>query len=229
MRRALSIFASLVLLGASSVQAGNVRLVIRHRYGGQPLQLNTPVVNAAGEQMTIGRCAYLLSAPSLKSRSDGQWLRSRNWFAYVNAAQSENVQVLDNLPAEKFNALRFYVGVDEATDKTEPGKYPARHPLNPVVNGLHWGWAGGFVYLALEGHLLGTGEGFSYHLAGAENRMEVTLPVELDLSRDNTVEIAFHLEHGRRPHSQSKMFMKLPPPPRPRRPGIPHQAARPIR
>src|ERR1051326_5650537 len=150
-QRLLSIIALLVL--PCAMRAGNLTVEFRHLYNGKPLQLDAVVSNSVSEQIAISRCAYLLSEPSLKSRSDGQWLTSRNWFAFVNAANGEEAKVLDNLPPEKFNALRFHIGLDATTDKADPSKYPARHPLNPNVNGLHWGWAGGFVFLALEGHL----------------------------------------------------------------------------
>jgi cytochrome c peroxidase len=192
MKRVAVIFAHLLLV--STMRAGNLTVVVRHLFNGEPLQLNQPVTTPAGERITISRCAYLLSEPSLKSRTDGEWLTSRNWFGFVNAGNNAESRVLDRLPPEKFNAVRFYVGPDAATDKADPSSYPARHPLNPAVNGLHWGWAGGFVYLALEGHLGGNGEGFSYHIAGTNNRMEVTLPVEIDLSVDQTIEIDFHID-----------------------------------
>lgn len=195
MRRIPFIVAPLLLAAtACASEARSLTVVIHHLCNGQPLRMETPLVIPAGERITISRLAYLLGEPSLKSTSDGQWLTSRNWFAFVNAAKGDALQVFDNLPAEKFNALRFYIGPDAATDKADPNKYPARHPLNPLVNGLHWGWAGGFVYLALEGHLTSGSEGFSYHLAGTENRMEVTLPVPLDLSRNATIELDFHVD-----------------------------------
>lgn len=103
------------------------------------------------------------------------------------------MRTLENLPAETFNALRFHIGLDEATDHSDPGSYPARHALNPSVNGLRWGWAGGFLFLALEGHTKDDAR-FSYHLAGAANRMEITLPVALDLRQATTIELEFHVD-----------------------------------
>ena len=195
MRRLIFIIAQLLAAATSfASETRNLTVVIHHRFNGERLCLDAPILSPAGEQIAISRLAYLLSEPSLKSRADGQWLTSRNWFAFVTAEKNESVQVLDNLPPEKFNALRFYIGPDAATDRADPGKYPARHALNPVMNGLHWGWAGGFVYLALEGHLAPGNEGFSYHIAGPDNRMEITLPVELDLAHDETIEVDFHVD-----------------------------------
>jgi cytochrome c peroxidase len=74
--------------------------------------------------------------------------------------------------------------------------YPPNHPLNPSLNGLHWGWSGGFVFAALEGRWRsenGALGGYSYHLATDANLAMVELPVALDLSRDLTLKLAFDL------------------------------------
>ena len=47
---------------------------------------------------------------------------------------------------------RFYIGLDESTNKFHPDKYGPKHPLNPALNILHWSWQGGYIFLALEGH-----------------------------------------------------------------------------
>jgi cytochrome c peroxidase len=87
----------------------------------------------------------------------------------------------DGIPAEKFTAIRFDVGVPPAINKADPAQWAPGHVLHPDVCGLHWGWLGGYIYMALEGHT-GAGEqtsGFSYHLANDANVAHVELPVDL--------------------------------------------------
>ena len=195
MKRALFLLAAVWC--ATSMLAdspGKLTIIIHHTSSGQPLDFaRSGLTNTSCEQISLTRLAYLLSEPGLKATSDGEWVSSRNWFAFTDAAKGSAAQVMDGLPAETFNALRFHIGLDETTDRADPGTYPARHPLNPSVNGLHWGWAGGFVFLALEGHT-SENEGFSYHLAGAKNRMEITLPIALDLRAATTIELDFHVD-----------------------------------
>jgi cytochrome c peroxidase len=73
---------------------------------------------------------------------------------------------------------------------------PADHPLNPNLNGLHWSWQGGYIFLALEGMWRSAEhpfDGWSYHLARDTNRMRVSLAVALDLARDTKLELDFDL------------------------------------
>src|SRR5439155_7346947 len=59
------------------------------------------------------------------------------------------------IPAARYDKLRFNIGLPPAINHKDPTAYPAGHPLNPQVNGLHWGWMGGYVFLALEGQWTG--------------------------------------------------------------------------
>ena len=172
-------------------------LVTHHLYDGKPIEFAIPkLTTASGEQISVTRLAYLLSEPSLKPEGGDQWLTSRDWFAFSNAEKGDATHLLNGLPRRKYEALRFHIGPDATTDHADPSVYPAQHALNPNVNGLHWGWAGGYIYLAIEGSVLTKSDssGYSYHIAGAPNRMEITIPVEIDLSQDSTVELNFHID-----------------------------------
>ena len=168
-------------------------LVIHHLYDGKPLDFNQPkLATVSGETISISRLAYLLSEPAVKSADNGEWLANREWFAFTDASKGDAIHEVRGLPQRSLEGLKFCIGPDAATDKGDPSIYPPRHALNPTVNGLHWGWTGGFVYLAIEGNA--DALGYSYHLAGAANRMTVTLPAMLDLTRDTTVEIDFQVD-----------------------------------
>ena len=188
------------LLFARSVLAGSdsrLTLVIHHLYNGKPLELAQPgLTTASGEKISVTRLAYLLSEPSLKPADDETWLINRTWFGFNDAAKGDGVSVLPGLAARRFETLRFCIGPDAVTDHADPSGYSPQHPLNPLVNGLHWGWTAGYVYLAVEGMLSAKSDaaGFSYHIAGASNRITVSLPLDLDLAHDRTVELDFHVD-----------------------------------
>jgi len=62
------------------------------------------------------------------------------------------------------------------------------------LNGLHWSWQGGYIFLALEGAFRaknGSPAGFSYHLARSPNRTALTFEGDFDLTADATVDFAF--------------------------------------
>ena len=71
-------------------------------------------------------------------------------------------------PAGNYRGLRFYFGLEPAVNHTNPAAFPPDHPLHPNLNGLHWSWQGGYIFMALEGlHRTGNAqpEGYSFHLA----------------------------------------------------------------
>jgi len=88
--------------------------------------------------------------------------------------------------------IEFGLGVPSPENNDDPAQWPAGHALAPSVPSMHWGWAGGYRFVAMEGeagpalsthyefHPLGND---NYHYArlnlGAEN-INDTLVIELD-------------------------------------------------
>ncbi len=150
--------------------------------------------DAAGEAVSLTRCDLLLSGLALR-RTDGSWLKTKDWYGLLSFGQGRQRLTAGGVPSEKFAAVRFYVGPDAKANMGDPNVWPAEHPLHPLAAGLHWSWQDGYVFLALEGHLLGKtqagGSGWSWHLGTNPLRTLVELPVELDGATAGTLELAF--------------------------------------
>ena len=163
---------------------------MQHKFNGAPLLLDSlRYKNAAGEEMSVTRLSYLLGGFALE-REDGTWIEAPGQFAWMDAEKRRTVVRLENLPAGKYRSVRFYLGPDAAANAADPSKYPADHPLNPNLNGLHWSWQGGYIFLAIEGHwrtAAGELKGYSYHLARDPNRTSINLAVPLDLTHDTAL------------------------------------------
>jgi cytochrome c peroxidase len=97
------------------------------------------------------------------------------------------------VPRGEYRSIRFYVGLAEADNVREVVDYPADHPLNPNLNGLHWSWQTGYIFLAFEGHVGGE-KGFSYHLARAPNRTRIDLGLEFDGAGSKMLVLDFDVE-----------------------------------
>ena len=178
----------------SEASAGSITIEIRHLWKNEPLTIPSKgFTTTAGETISVTRLSYLLSNPVLTRTETKKRLARSDWFAFVDAEAGNASIILRNLPDARISNLAFEIGLDEKADKSEISQYPANHPLNPLVNGLHWSPQGGYIFLALEGH---TSEGgaFSYHLGNPLNRIPISLPVELDLNRDSTIHLDFHLD-----------------------------------
>lgn len=159
---------------------------------GQPLHLafETAVTESGAtriENLEVrwSRLDFLLSHLSLR-KTDGNWLSIKGWTEYLSlCGERASIQV-DNIPSGEYTHIKFAVGLDPATNSSNPFQYPPDHPLNPNLNNLHWGWQGGYIFAALEGHFRpsmpdnsDSGKpwtGFSYHLGGDGNEVWVELP-----------------------------------------------------
>ena len=191
--------AGLVAFGGmvciSSAFAQKLQLEIEPEWQGKPLVLGRRLPSKQVDGISISRLDGLLSQLALQ-RTDGTWLESEQWHVYFNAQNQRLSATADGLPAQKFKALRFLVGVDAKTDASDPQVWPPEHPLHPDVCGLHWGWSSGYVFLAIEGHWeLASGKinGFSYHLAGAEKPMMVEVPVNFSGAQPTTIRLSLEL------------------------------------
>lgn len=152
----------------------------------------------ADERISLERLDFLISNLALQ-REDGVWVESRDWLAFYSLGQRRlRARTEGGIPVGKFSAIRFDVGVPEKQDHADPAQWPADHPLNPGVCGLHWGWQGGYVFMALEGHWQrpnGGVSGFSYHLARTPNITRIEVPVDFQGGGPVTIRLGFDVAH----------------------------------
>ena len=186
------ILLTALLLGGPAV-AGRLTLQVEHCWGDGPLEVGKVAGRVAGRHVTVTRLAYLLSQPRLLTEG-GEWVGSGEWVAYLDAGRGRTRCVLAGMPPGRYRALRFDVGLVESVDRMDPARRAPGHPLHPDVSGLHWGWRGGYVFLAMEGRVRPDGEeesGWSYHLAGEPCRGTVEVAAELDLQSAQVMSLRF--------------------------------------
>lgn len=168
----------------SIATAADMMVQIEPRWHDRPLRLAEKTLkNAAGNELSVTRLAFLLSAAKLK-REDGTWISLPDWIAFLDLEKNRTTFTLTGVPDGNYAVLRFDLGLDSVTDKSDPAKRAAGHPLHPDVNGLYQSDRSGYVFLAVEGRWRqseskdGT---YALHLAGEPCRKTVELPVPLDL------------------------------------------------
>ncbi|MDB6110998.1 MAG: hypothetical protein JWR69_2748, partial [Pedosphaera sp.] len=161
--------------------------------GLQPVSLRYQT--SAGERFSITRVSYLVSDFALQ-RNDGSWLEVSNAVAWIDFEQNRHSLRLENLPNAEFRSLRFSIGLNTNLNHADIATFPAGHPLNPNLNGLHWSWQGGYIFLALEGLWRNAGgglDGWAYHLARDTNCTRITLAAPLLLTNETRLELDFDL------------------------------------
>ena len=186
---------SLVCYFAASTRAATLEVSLNHFFANETLQMGSlRYADASAEELSITRVSYLLSGFALQ-RNDGSWLELTNRYAWIDLEKSRTSFSLAEAPEEKFRGIRFQLGVAPAANHADISKLPANHPLNPNLNGLHWSWQGGYIFMALEGmwrHEVAM-EGWSYHLARDSNLTTIQLEAALDLSQHLRLALDFDL------------------------------------
>ena len=179
-----------------TIFAATLQIEITPKVSGEILQpASLRYQTSAGETFSITRVSYLVSEFALQ-RNDGSWLEISDSVAWMDYGQNRNSVRLEKIPAGEFRAMRFSVGLNKNLNHADIAQFPATHPLNPNVNGLHWSWQGGFIFLALEGlwrNSAGALDGWAYHLARDTNAVRVTLAAPLEITNETRVEMDFDL------------------------------------
>ena len=182
--------------GCSSCLGASLQIEITPKFSGELIQPGSlRYKTSAGENFSITRVSFLLSGFALQ-RTDGSWLELTNKVAWFDLERSRLSHRVASVPSGEYAALRFHIGVDEKLNHADPAQFPADHPLNPNLNGLHWNWQAGYIFLAVEGmwrNSSGALDGWSFHFARDTNRTLITLAAPLNLTNDTKLEIDFDL------------------------------------
>jgi cytochrome c peroxidase len=203
------ILGSLFLVAASfPLCAASLDISIQPRFNGTPLTYDTIILpTKSGQTISVSRLDMLLSRIALRQPNES-WLEVTNTFAFISGRSGRIRFHVSDLPAGGFDRIRFNVGLPDSVNHADPLQFGPDHPLNPRVNGLHWNWQGGYVFLALEGAWGDTESssanpnstavrngGYSWHLATEQQLMTIEIPITLDSNADNKVlAIAFDLD-----------------------------------
>ncbi len=187
------------LLGmVSPLGAAELTLAMELRWGGKKLAVpggeGDGGVTAKGQTVNVTRLAMLVSEVALV-RADGGVVQLPGQFGFMDAESGRMAMTLTSVPEGEYAGLEFSVGVPTETNHADPSRWAAGHALNPLVNGLHWGWQGGFVFLALEGKRRDGGaadneRGFSYHVATDVRKMAVRFRADYRVAGATTVKLA---------------------------------------
>ena len=192
------IFFFLLLLARA--EAAELTLQFETRWRGAALAVpSAEVAGAEGRALRVTRFAALVSGVAL-ARADGGAVRLDGQYGFIDAEQGKMNVTLRNVPEGDYVGLEFQLGLPAAVNHADPAQWPAGHPLNTIVNGLHWGWSGGYVFAAIEGRWRAAGlaaakaeRGFSYHLATDERLMRVGFVAAVKIAGPTTIGLALDL------------------------------------
>jgi cytochrome c peroxidase len=190
-------------LGAA-LHAEDLNLEVTLRWRGAPLTVpSADLAGTNGQLVRVTRFAALVSGVSL-ARPDGSTVQLDGQYGLIDAERGRLTVALRNVPAGRYHGLALELGLPSTLNHADPSRWPARHPLNPIENGLHWGWSGGYVFAAIEGlwrnEPTGTpatpasaARGYSFHLATDRHRMPLQFTAVIEVHGPTTVALALDL------------------------------------
>lgn len=170
--------AIFVAAGFLSAQAQTqVELNIRHKFGTRDFKFGETVQNNLGHDFSINRIDYYISGISIKH--DGGTVTNVPASHYILATGDNDViSDLGNYAITDVESISFHVGVDAAANRADPGLQPKGHPLALRSPSMHWGWAAGYLFIAIEGNCGDAlAKYFSIHALSNALYLETTVPV----------------------------------------------------
>jgi len=192
----------MVSLLKGGLTAVALEVSVRPVAGDLRVTADTVFTNQAGEQWSVTRLSYLLSEPALR-RPDGSWHPCDTAPAWMSLTDARSLWNIPSTPTGDWTAIRFSVGLPPSLNERDPAGWGPSHPLNPNLNGLHWSWQGGFIFLAFEGRFWKKGDdptrapGFAYHLARENFRTTVTVPMKFHTLAGGRVRLSLDLDIAR--------------------------------
>ena len=214
MKNLLLFALTIFVLNGSSLAQNDIVLNINHKLGNDDFALNSEATNNLGHSFKLTRLQYYISEISIIHDGGIETPMEEKYILIKNGSVPTTVD-LGNYDIVEVEAVSFHIGVDSAHNHLDPATYPSSHPLAPQNPSMHWGWIGGYRFLALEGiggdnfdqvinlHSLGDENYFKTQInlnATAENNI-ITINVDADYTRavENIAldaEMILHGEYG---------------------------------
>lgn len=163
-----SVFLSLALLCSTlfSQAQKNVFLTISHKLGAANFSYNQTAQNNLSQDFKVSRVDYYVSG--IRIIHDGG-METPVPSHYILVKGSTNLlDNLGNFNVTNVEGIKFSIGVEAPTNNADPALFLPPHPLGPQSPSMHWGWAAGYRFIALEG-TAGPGFATTYQMHGLGN------------------------------------------------------------
>ncbi len=171
-----TVLGALMLCTISAFAQTPVELHITHKLNGGDFTYNQASKNDLGNDFNVSRIEYYISKISIK-HDGGTVTKVPDHYILVDG--SANVtDALGSLNITNVESVSFYIGVDTPINHADPSLQPAGHPLAPKSPSMHWGWASGYRFVAMEGQSgSNLGQNFEIHALGDDYYYQATVNV----------------------------------------------------
>lgn len=159
----------------------DVTLRINHMLNGQEFQLNQSAVNDFNQSYKITRMSYYISRFTVIHDGGQETAIPDEVIALIKCNNSTPFTTISfgSLNVTAIEGVKFHIGVYDPINLADPGLQPAQSPLAPQNPSMHWGWAFGYRFLALEGTCgANFSQTYQFHGLGSHNYFERSVIVQ---------------------------------------------------
>lgn len=162
----------------------NIQLEINHKLGAENFAMEQTATNNLESNYHYTRLQYYISQIFIVHDGGTETLMEDTWIL-VNANNATQVDLGDH-NIESVEGIKFSVGVEEAVNHDDPAAWPNGHPLAPIFPSMHWGWAAGYRFIAIEGKG-GANFNQTFQLHGLEDSNYFQTELDLTAAPENGV------------------------------------------
>ena len=158
-----------------SEEPGDLVLKMHHVFGDDSLEFrSTHYTLSSNEDFQPIRLGYLMSNFYVIDAS-GQKTQLDEHYGVMDARKGRDTVSLRGLQAATYTKIGFEIGLNDEVNFGNPNSWLAEDAMNPTNHTLYWGWAGGYIFMALEGNTTvgGKNQSVVYHIAGTDYRQGV--------------------------------------------------------
>ncbi|MBI1222244.1 MAG: T9SS type A sorting domain-containing protein [Bacteroidetes bacterium] len=158
-----------------------VHLKINHQLGNQAFAFNQEASSPESQKFSLTRLQYYISK-ILLVHDGGQFTPISDSVVFVDAGIPIDA-LLGNFNITSLEEIRFAVGVNAEVNHNDPSAFPTYSPLYPKSPSMHWGWAAGYRFVALEGSAgSNLNQDMEIHALGDENYLQQIIATQGSLS-----------------------------------------------
>jgi len=195
MKKQILFLAACLLLQLSSTAQNSLQLNINHKLADVDFVINMGAKNNLDHDFNVSRLQYYISDISIK-HDDDVTTSIEDHVILVNA-RTETVEILGDYNIDQVESISFYVGVNQEVNHDDPASFANNHPLAPQFPSMHWGWAAGYRFLAIEGKGGSNyNQLFQLHGLGDSNYYKTEIPVTAT-AVDNQIVINIDADYTR--------------------------------
>ncbi len=194
-------FFMLLLNTAQSQSTNKVIFTFEHKAGNTDLILDTTIFSVwNNKKMKITRAQLYLSEMELQL-PNGLVQPLTDHYLLISASEKQVNYDMGNWPVTSIGGATLHVGVPKEINHSDPSLWPPRHPLTLQDPSMHWGWAGGYRFLVVEGKVDNDNDDipetpFEYHSLG-DNLYKAVVTTGIVGAQNGILRVTFTLDYAR--------------------------------